>query len=101
VISSVVEIKDPTFQIRKIVMNPLTPIEAATMLVVNSRPITKSELNYHDSDTSVIKILEQHEGLLACKGNPKKIMKFCHELNTTEFLEISTRMVLMDRIFKR
>ena len=44
------------------------------MLVVNTRPIHKTELTDEKTDKSVINLLTDFEGLKKCNGNPNMIM---------------------------
>lgn len=75
-ITSSMNIEHPgePIQFTKIHLPELSSVEAAIMLALMTRPINKQEIAPdHDTDESVITLLQKQEMITKCKGNCKKI----------------------------
>lgn len=67
----------------------LTPVEAAIMLAVSARPLTKTEVSSdQDAQGGVISLLQNHETMQKCNGNAKKIRALANDLQTSNMTEV-------------
>jgi hypothetical protein len=100
--TSQVEIVKSELKIAKLNLTALTPREAAGLLFFNTRALSRDEVDPSQTqpDKSIIELLERHEGLLACKGIPGRILRFAADLKKRNLEEAKTTVVLTDQIFK-